>query len=416
MRYETLIESRSEILELAPEQAEALRRTGRRLASDRTWWGADEEGEESSDRTVIRCRAAGAGRYSVRVSNAVGVVSLPDLQLEVRPKIPASHFLYLLSASEYYPRLDEQRASLEAGEDLFRLLARWFVQSMERLLRQGLIKDYSEEKGFLSAKRGRIQTAKTASSYYRGRVGFHCEYDDFNTDTPLNRVVLAACELVVRRSELPRKLRQRARAAASRMPEVGRLRAKDLRARVTRRTAHYGDALLLGQQLLRSEGRFLGRGQQSAWTFLIRTPDLIEDGLRNLLQGAFGERWKIEKRGIQPTPSVSFTPDLLINDGEIVGDVKHKLFTSNWNRGDLYQIVAFCTAFQAEQGFVLGFQEPEKEMPPTIQVGDVQLQAVAWPADPDLTPGEANEMLQARMQPVLAEQLSLVLSSGGDAA
>lgn len=413
MRREVLTESRPEILELEPDQADALRRAGGQLASDRTWWGADEEDESDSQRSVISCRPVGSGRYAVRISNAVGVVSVGDLQLAVRPKIPTSHFLFLLSHSTYLPRLDAQQASLQAGDDLFRLIARWFVQSLEKLLRRGLMKDYSEEQDFLSAKRGRIQTAQTAKAYYRGRIGLHCEFDEFNTDTALNRIVRGAARLVVRRSELPRSLRRRARSAASRMPDVGRLQPNDFRAQLTRRTAHYRDALLLGKQLLRSEGRFLGHGQKSAWTFLIRTPDLVEDGLRNLLREAFGDAWKIEKKGVKPTPSVSFTPDLVINDGDIVGDVKYKLFSSDWNRGDLYQIVAFCTAFRSEQGFVLAFKPPAVESPPETRVGDVQVRPVSWPADPELGPGEAFEEFRTRFQPVLTDPPSVLFSSAG---
>ena len=57
MRVIKVTESQSAVLTLTDDEAKALIRSGRRLASDSSWWGAtdDEEGPERRQRSVIRC-------------------------------------------------------------------------------------------------------------------------------------------------------------------------------------------------------------------------------------------------------------------------------------------------------------------------------------------------------------------------
>jgi hypothetical protein len=46
------------------------------------------------------------------VADAVGVVSVHDLQLVVKPKIALNHFLFILSSGGIVPRLDTRRVTL----------------------------------------------------------------------------------------------------------------------------------------------------------------------------------------------------------------------------------------------------------------------------------------------------------------
>jgi hypothetical protein len=49
--------------------------------------------------------------------------------------------------------------------------------------------------------------------------------------------------------------------------------------------------------MLMGLSRSLAHGDSVAWTFLIRTPELVEEGVRRVLaQGLAGE-FKVEKRG-----------------------------------------------------------------------------------------------------------------------
>ena len=82
------------------------------------------------------------------MADAVGVVSVHDLQLGVKPKIALNHFLFflfVLSSGGMVPRLDTQRADIAESDSPWEIVATWFVSSVETLLRPGLAKDYPSE-------------------------------------------------------------------------------------------------------------------------------------------------------------------------------------------------------------------------------------------------------------------------------
>lgn len=391
MRVEQLIESRPATLDLTKAEAVALGKAGRRLASTKTWWG--DSGSESTDRSVIRCRPTSGGKWRVTVQDAVGIVSIGHLQLVIEPKIPQSHLLYLLAAGEHIPRLDDERGYAEAGASLWQLVANWYVQAAEKVLRRDLLRDYSEQGEFLAAKRGRVIALPTARAFYSGRMGFECQFEEFTVDTSLNRLLKAAAIAVLGSRNLPRALRRRAQAIRARMHDVGELSPDDLRVNLDRRAGYYSDAVQLARHILKSQGRVLAAGEMSAWTFLIRTPEMVEDGIRKTLEKALGSRWKIEKRGIQVAPGLSFNPDLVIADGRIVADVKYKLLRADWARTDLYQIIAFGTAFQSTHAAIFGFKTSEVDsVPISAKVGSVRISCFSWPCVSGLAPEAASQI------------------------
>ena len=94
-------------------------------------------------------------------------------------------------------------------------------------MRRGVVLDYVSREDALPFVRGRINATATALTYYQGRVDIECEYEDFGQDTPLNRVLTAAGELVYRSPSLAPGLRRRMRAILSRFEDVGALRMGD---------------------------------------------------------------------------------------------------------------------------------------------------------------------------------------------
>ncbi len=391
MRTEVLTESKANLLTLEPGEVEELSRLGKLLASKSHRPGFEPE-EGAPDRTVIRCIPTGKESvYSVRVSEAVGVIGvLGRLQIEVRPKIPLSHLIHLMTAADMLPRLAEQDAEVDPGENLLELIARWYVSAAERLLRHGLIKDYSPTREFLAAKRGRLDMMRTTRAYYSGRIGFECEFSEFDTDTPLNRVIREAASVVVRSPSLSRDLRRRALRLRARMDGVPGMQTGDLRAELDRRSLHYSPALPLAKQLIRAEGRSLRSGPRDTWSFLVRTPELVEEGLRSILRDGLGPRWSVEKGRVAARGSrVTFSPDLEFAGGFAVGDVKYKIQGADWNRSDLNQIVTFVAAYDCAHGAVFAFREAGVEPLPILGVGSQTITSITWPYSDRIRPEQA---------------------------
>jgi 5-methylcytosine-specific restriction enzyme subunit McrC len=393
LRTETIIESTAVDLDLTKDQAVALNAVGRRLASKKTWW---KDGEAPKDRSVISCMPVTDNKWRVRIADAVGIVSVSGLQIIVQPKIPAAHFLFILGHSGVFPRLDSQRAQMAESKSLWELVAMWFVSSLELLLRRDLVKDYQETRDALTAIRGSVDALATSVAYCQGRLECVCDFDEFDFDTANNRVLKAASLEVVGSLILPADLRRHAARLLARLQEVGELRPRDVSAAMERRTAYYGDALMLATNVLQGRGRDLQVGESSGWTFLLRTPEMVEEGIRSILQKSLCSKWRITKRGIQIERSnMTLTPDLVF-ESMAVGDVKYKI-AEEWLRSDLYQAVTFAEGFETKYGCIVSFATEQSDPFPAVKVGQIVLNHFQWRAEPALAPEEASKRLLEKM-------------------
>jgi 5-methylcytosine-specific restriction enzyme subunit McrC len=394
LRTEFAQESSKVTLDISAVEAEALNGQGRRLVGDNKWWGAAETDDLETDRTVCRCDPILGGKWSVAFGDVVGVVAVPGLQVIVRPKIPLTHFVYLLEQTDEWPRMDPAPAALGEEPHFLELLAHWFLNGLADVLRKDLIRDYRPAGGELAAVRGRLEVLPTATMYYSGRLSLWCEYEEFDTDTALNRVLKAAARAIVGNPLLRIDLRGRGARTLARMDEVGELRVGDLDAAVDARTAHYRDALLLAKHILRWTGRMLTAGDALSNAFFIRTPEMIETGLRRLLATAIPT--PVFKKAIPIVgSSMTLNPDLIFAPVPAIADVKYRIAHEQWSRPELYQAIAFATGAKVANAAIFSFRKPTSPALPGLKVGDIFVSHICWPANPALTPEEAAQQFVA---------------------
>ena len=391
-----VIESRPADLALTRAEADLLMALGSELASSSTWWGNQAQPE---DRTVIKVDLLHNGRYRLLFRDVVGLVRLGGRQIRVLPKIPPQHFLYLAGHSDIAPRMSAASANVSSGMDFIELLSRWFIEASEQLVRQGLRKEYQEESAELREVRGQIRAMETVTELVRGRAVAHCTFDSLTEDTPLNRLVLAACRRVSQLREVSDGLRTRARRVAYRFGDVGPLRIGDGRATIDRLSQNYLRVVPLARLLLDGCGISISSGGLIGTSFLIRTPEIIENGIRAILCGALPEFSVTKQRQMLGTSGLSMNPDLVLANGKYIGDIKYKFFTNNWNTPDLNQIVAFATAFGARHGGVFGFLAAGgANQPKAVPVGAVQIRSFAWIASSEMTPADSAGRLCAEVR------------------
>jgi 5-methylcytosine-specific restriction enzyme subunit McrC len=330
------------------------------------------------------------------VLDAVGVVSVTGLQLLVEPKIPKAHLLYLAERSGVLPAMAKQRVTIEEDQHLASFVTRWFVTALERLLEEGLSRDYRVEHGRQEAVRGRLDPVQTARMLYRGQVGVYSEYDDFDFDTPLNRLLLAAAQVVASGASLGAGLRQRAVRAIKLMDDVGSLRSSDMRAEVDSATAHYGDSITLAKEVIRSSGRALEVGVNIGWAFLFRTPAPVESGLRAILKDVLAGETHVDKRTFPlGDSSKTVSPDLVFGDARAIGDIKYKVRNGDWARADLYEVVGFAEAASVSEAVLVDFEAPNSLSVRSLTFGRIGVSGISWPADDSLTPVLAADAFSA---------------------
>ncbi len=331
--------------------------------------------------------------------NVVVLICVPDLQLIVHPKIPAEHLFYILAASGRFPRLDEYRGHIASDESLWHLVAAWYISTVERLLRRDLIRDYHPIVDSLMFLRGRAHVPSTTHAYYSGRLAITCEFDDFNTNSPLNRILLAAAHVVAASPILSSHLRRRARAVLSRMDGVNDLEPGDLRYEPDRRTSHYSDAITLGRHILRNTGRTLATGEAVSWTFLIRTPEMVEDGVRALLRNLLPVSWDVRKRRIHLQGStLTVNPDVVFGEERALADIKYKLATADWVRSDLYEVTSFAVALRTDVAAILSFVTTNAPPRMPVRIGDIWITDLRWRALSGIAPVDAAANIAGNIQ------------------
>lgn len=388
-----IVESKPTSLNIGREDAALLLAIGRELASTQAWWG----GIQSNDnRSVIEVRPNHNNGYEVTFREVIGVVQLGSLRIRVSPKIPWEHFIYIASRSEFSPRLSSKNAAVEPGFEFIDILCRWFIDAAERLLRLGLRQDYSENTQELEEIRGRLVILETATEVFKGRPVASCVFDELSFDTPLNRIVRTTCQRVSRLKGISDESRRRARRIAYRMDGVGPLRHTDRRIKPDRLTKSYIHPISLARLILDGCGISLSNGQFQGTSFLIRTPDIIEDGLRSIIAEGLPHIQVTKRRQMLGDSGISMNPDIVFGDRLAIADVKYKYFGRDWNRNDFNQIVAFATAFESQRCALFGFvSDPVFEKSGIVQIGRIKATRIAWPIGADTSPEVvANTMLQ----------------------
>jgi 5-methylcytosine-specific restriction enzyme subunit McrC len=392
LRTETVVESKETLIKVTPSEAASLEAAGRRLASTSVWWGDDareEGGNPAGGRTLVRCRPTAGKTYGLTVLGAVGAIAVGDLQVIVRPKIPMSHFIYLLNRSGAMPRLDASKGALATDDSFWDVVARWYLDQLEKVVRRDLIRDYREETAQLAIARGRIVPLPTGRDFYRGQLRPTCQYEDFDANNSLNRVLRAAAKAIAASTTLPPDRRRKATWLLRPFDGVEDLQPGDLSVAIERRSGWYQDALTLAKSILLGQSRSLEGGGGIAWTFLFKTADLVEEGIRQVLSAGL-ESHPVSKKGMKLQPSsLTLTPDLRFDADNAVGDVKYKLAGSDWNRGDLYQAVTFGTAFGTEKVAVVGFSSEPVPTIPVVHVGEVEVTPFWWRCQSEIPPEEA---------------------------
>lgn len=382
--------------DLLTEEAGLLSALGRELASSNSWWGASSE---QKDRSVIGVESLGSGRYRVIFRDVIGVLRLPTRQIQIAPKIPFPHFLYIASRSELAPRLSNAQVFVDQGDGFLEVLANWFLDAAEKLLRTGLRNDYKEFTDEMAEVRGRLLTCETALCTLRGRAVAICEFEELSEDAPLNRVIRGACQRLARLPLVSERTRSRGRQLAYRMDGIGDIKPTDMRVRVDRLSKSYSRAIPLAQLILSGCGISSTSGKLVGTAFLVKTPELIEDGLRTILADSLPHVAIAKRRLLLGDSGLSMNPDLVFSTRVAVGDVKYRYLTPDWNRPDLNQVVAFATAFQCPASLLLGFsRDALAPLPRRVPVGSVTATSLAWVASSAIDPAQSAAQLGAQVR------------------
>jgi hypothetical protein len=155
--------------------------------------------------------------------------------------------------------------------------------------------------------------------------------------------------------------------------------------------------------ILSASGIGRGEGPASVWTFLYRTPECVEEGVRASLKRHLSPTWEVAKRGRRLVGSKNrlLQPDLVFGDQLAIGDLKYRTTTNGEiSRSNLNQITTFATGYGARKAVVVAFGNvPVGEY---VEVGDVRVSGMNWntaEVEPERAGAELAIRIRAAVRP-----------------
>jgi hypothetical protein len=408
---------------LTEGEAAALEALGRELKGDSTWWGApneeDLESIEPTGTSVIRLhRRPGDSEWRIQVANAIGVIGVGNVQIIIHPKIGGQHFNFIssMALNPSWMRFGDGAHRLAKDESYLAAVWKSFLDALSISLKADLHRDYEEKFEEIGYVRGKMDVYRTSVNLARGILRFPSTFEDHTEDNPVNRTLRAAAQLVGRSLTLlgitgdkdPRGLTAlRAWELLYRMGNVGELRPGDLDVVPPPLAVHQSRALNLAKHVLSGVGRTLRVGDVEVSCFLQPTPDLIEDGIRELLDDELGANVSVKKRR-RTAARLSFSPDLVVEVDDptslgplATGDVKYRMRKEDWPRSVLLQAMGFAQVFDVQRAFFVDFANDGHRETRSEVVSEVSYHHVTWPSGEDVSPEQSAEYVVSELRRVL---------------
>jgi len=381
-----ITESSTTQLDISDLEATELERLGKLLVGKDGSRRDEEESDGDKEKSVIRCRKNPAGEYFVSISDRIGAIKLPNRTLVVEPKIPMKHFVHIAKHSIESPRVANEDLTLSQDNSFLNVISHWLVNSLNEVVEKGLLMDYKERNDELMLVRGKVNVQKTTRNFLSGKVKVDCNFEEFDIDNPLNRLLRAAARRVAGSTQIKDPdLKKEAARLVRHLDGVGNLERNDFRASIERRSRHYRDAIDLAKRVLSGIGTSIDIGSRYAQTFLIPTSDLIEAGLRKILHK---EIYSVSPKGgsllIQGDRVHTVKPDLLIDGGKITGDVKYKIGKDDWDSDDLGQATKFAAGYESNKALIITFAAPERPLSDwSLRFPKLEVRRLIWNTNTD---------------------------------
>jgi 5-methylcytosine-specific restriction enzyme subunit McrC len=310
--------------------------------------------------------------FDLTPGSLVGAVRTESLAVEIRPKIPLSRVLFLISYA--LDPSDWLETGFDFGEEesVVEAIIPGFVRQVRRALRRGILQGYRTEEDALATVRGRIRFDDQIRNRFGIAPPVEVRYDEFTEDIDPNRIIKAAVRRLGQLRLRSRVARDSLRAFDGALAPVSLVEFDTHRLPEiawTRLNSHYRPAVELAKLILRSTSFELRHGEVQSTSFLVDMNQVFEDfvvaALRDALdlpksrfcQGA--TLYLDRSRHIRMRPDISWWE---AGQCRFVGDVKYKrLEAGGIQHADVYQLVSYTIAADLPQGLLVyaaGEREP----------------------------------------------------------
>ncbi len=339
---------------------------------------------------AIAPTAGRSNEYDLTPDRCIGAVQLDDLAVEIQPKVPIEHVLFMLSYTVGVEKRKTERFSFGRSPSVIEAVIPSFLRHVEHAFRRGLLQGYRQTEDKLNTVRGRIRLEDQIQRRFNIAPPIEVRYDEYTEDIVENRLIKAALFALGRHRLRNLALRQGLRrydpvlAPVSLVPYT---RHQVPTLTYTRLNRRYEPATELARVILGGAAFELRHGKVTGHAVVFDMAKVVEDfivvalreGLRlsakAFCQGASGKTLHLDDRR-----RVSLEPDLSWwdrNRCRFVGDVKYKLLKEGKpDRADLYQMLAYTIAADLPAGLLIYAASDAAPLTYAVPLANKQLNVV----------------------------------------
>ncbi|SDN62829.1 5-methylcytosine-specific restriction endonuclease McrBC, regulatory subunit McrC [Bacillus sp. OK048] len=353
-------------------------------------------------------RHDGTPYIELKTENKVGILHTGEQPISIRPKINETHFMFIIdrslqirlrSKNEKVQYTDHNQNSL-----LLNYLIKVYLNSVNEYIRSwGIHTKYEKVYKKSHFLKGKINYVDTYLDILGGQTKFNVSFFELTGNTPVNRLIRQVL-FKLRKSEFVQTAIQKlftTRILQHFNDVDDKLEISDFSEATT--LARKSNNILLKNIIdisiiILKHTYFYPHhsGNNTFVSFLIDSPILIEDGLREMIKESFKttKTLKVSKSTkqinaiiddkIDTKASKNATPDILIEykNKKFVLDVKYKLYDINTNQivaeSDLYQLSAYIDIFHAELGIIIAFSKTTIDKEIKFTIGKKTIYLLFW--------------------------------------
>ena len=329
-----------------------------------------EEFEELDLRSAFRYFRH-RGVDCLKAQNYVGVIRTESqCQFEILPKVSKTMsvdsaqnlLIKMLVELRGGPFKKGATADLQAHTMSFlETFLRYFLDQVANIVRQGIARSYVSIKDNLVYLRGKLQLTEHLKHNIFQKTLFFCEFDEYEANRPINRLIKRALEVVLRESRDPGNI-QHCRDLLLWFDRVPTSTDVDHDFRSLRRdrlVQHYAPAMPSCKLILQGLNPLTHVGENRTIALLFDMNVVFQDYVIAKLSGQFPDYlmsaqaegyYLVEK--FKQDPTFGLTPDIELRHRRtgfrVIGDCKWKLLGVKprdqqiSNKDDMYQIFAYC--------------------------------------------------------------------------
>ncbi len=315
------------------------------------------------------------GDNSFTFKEHVGVIQINQLTIEVLPKIDREDndkgkwhdiLVHMLKECRFMDPHSSGYANLKLkSNSVLELYFEKFIEELEHLLHQGLIKKYRTEEGNQYTLKGRLIFGKHLGENICHAERFYVNYDQYDDRHALHQVLRQALEAVFRLIG-HKLLSDRVNQLLDQWPKSKPLAIDEYlfeRFPRSRKTEPYREALMIARMILLNYHPDLRGGRESVLALMFNMNDLWEEFVFRRLKSCEREfNWQISDQRRVKYWSVGSKAKLLIPDILIEGPKGQKIIIdTKWKRPtknkpddhDLRQLLAYKLYYQSDCAYLL---------------------------------------------------------------